>query len=221
MDINDINKLLEASPEGLAYVTSLVEKAKLADELAPKVEEYKTQVTNLESIKTDLVTQRDNLKKKDKTTSENTVDIAKYNALDEQLKAVTEKIAGIEAKSKENEAKAVAATMESINKDLKSAIVSASSTHKAINPGQVFILMQGENLAGVKDGKPFFYKLNEKGQPVDSTAEEATKSYLDKNLHLVGSSGVSGTGNQHTGTGNSTNNKPITRDEARKAFLNG
>lgn len=110
------------------------------------------------------------------------------------LNGLNEKIADLTKRLNDKDEEAKKSAQERLAADLKSAVVSAAGD--ANDPAKVFILMQAEGLAGIKDDKPFFYKLNEKKEPVALEPQEAVKAYLDGNPYLKKSSGTGGSGTQ-------------------------
>ena len=214
----ELETILAATPDLLKTVQDMDVKASKVDELLPKVEAAKKLGEDLEAVKRvnlDLIEQR----KTWKIDKEATVSKPDYNALAEQLDNIKKDLESEKTIRTSKEKEADSARLESLTKDLRSSVISVASTVKAINPQQVFLLMQGEGLIGLKDGKLFFNKLNEAGEATTSTAEEATKTYLDKNKHLISPSGNVGTGNTHTGKADADSDKPMTKEQARRELI--
>lgn len=110
------------------------------------------------------------------------------------LNGLKEQITNLTTQMEEQKAAAAKAQADKAASELKSAVLGAAQ--KAIDPNQLFILMQAQKLVGLKDdGTPFFIKFNAEKQPVALEPSEAVETFLKANPHLEKSSGKGGTGN--------------------------
>lgn len=217
MELEQITELLKDNPDAVTALKGFGEKlAKLPD--------LETKVASLTTIETDLANikkvNEDLLKQKDEWKKGKTGTQAELNALLEKIAASDAKMATFEAdlkKEREEKASALAASRET---DLKAGIVAQGSKMKGLNPEDDFILLKAKGLIGHDaDGKPFFNKLNDKGEPVKvANVEELMTWYYEKDKTRVGAMGSSGTGGSHTGGGKTEIGTPTSRAEARAAF---
>lgn len=193
MPLKDFQELVKDKPELLKEVEQVFDKAEAAakiqqanqdisrerDDLKGKLATLTTEKSTLEGAKKDLETKLAEAQK-------GTPDQAVLNGLKDQI-ATLQKAVDDE---KADKAKAV---QEQRATALKSAIVSAATN--AINPNQVFALMQAEGLVGINDkGEAFYHKRNDKGEPIALKPEEAVSAFLTSNKHLEKSSGNGGSG---------------------------
>lgn len=215
MEFSELEVTLASNPDALALIKDLELKASEVKNIKETLSQRENDIKAINAIKEDLLNQ----KKAWKIDKEATVSKPDYNALAEQLDNIKKDLESEKTIRTSKEKEADSARLESLTKDLRSSVISVASTVKAINPQQVFLLMQGEGLIGLKDGKLFFNKLNEAGEATTSTAEEATKTYLDKNKHLISPSGNVGTGNTHTGKADADSDKPMTKEQARRELM--
>lgn len=194
MPLQDFRELVKDKPELLKEVEQVFGKAEAAekiqsantdisrerDDLKAKVGTLTTEKASLEGVKKDLELKLAEAGKGAKP------DEAVLNGLKEQIANLQK----TQTEAAEREAKAI---QDKRAMELKSSIISAAG--KAVNPNQVFALMQAEGLVGITDkGESFFHKRNEKGEPIALKAEEAVEAYLSSNAHLVKSSGNGGSG---------------------------
>lgn len=174
-------ELVKADPELLAYVTQIEESASKADKM--------------KTLNDSIVSERDGLKKTIKDLEEktkngtNTVnDDAVLNAMKAKVEELTGKIDGL-VKERDTAVSDKKAT------DLKNSIVSAASTHKALKPDDLFVLMQAKKLVGYDDnGNAFYHKINAAGQPEATTAEEAIKAIKVTDPNYFGAAAAGGVG---------------------------
>jgi len=195
MLLKDLQELLKEKPELLKEVEQVFEKADNAakiqtanqdlsrerDDLKAKLGTAGTEKATLESAKKDLETKLAEAQK-----GAGQMDPAVVRAYDEKIAGLTKRL---------DESEAAKAKEESNRKatELKSSIIAASG--KAVNPNQVFALMQAEGLVGINEkGESFFYKRNEKGENVALPPDGAVEAYLSSNAHLAKSSGNGGSG---------------------------
>lgn len=126
------------------------------------------------------------------------------------LEEKVEKITGdLEA---ERKARAEAESAR-IAESLKSSIISLAND--SVNPNQVFSLMVSEGLVGHAEGKPFYHRLNEKGEKVAADPKGAYEAYTKANPHLLKASGVSGAGSAPSNSGGQTNDGLLDSETAR------
>lgn len=149
------------------------------EDLEKQVREAKATGTSLEAAKKDLEAKL--------AAAQNGIkpDEAVINGFKEEITKLTQRLNDADAEK-------ATALQKQQGTELQNAVLTAAG--KAINPKQVFALMQTEGLVGIKDGSPFFHKLNEQGAPVALKPEEAVESFLKANPHLEKSSGTAGSG---------------------------
>jgi len=181
MSNQDIIEILKDKPELLAEFTLLADAATAKG----KVQEANAAlITERDTLKSSITA----LKEKKANGEASPTDIAVLNSLKERLDAVTTEVKTLKTERD-------TAVAESKQKDLKSAIISAAATHRAMNPEDLFILMAGKKMIGHgEDGKPFFHKINTEGAPVAVTAEEAVVALKTSSPNLFAASGTRGSG---------------------------
>ena len=191
MPIEQILELLKDSPDLIQEVKDHFDRAGALDKVKGANLELTTQRTAWENEKKDLKAQIAAATKGDGTGN------AELNALKEQLATLTADIQAAKATADK-------ATKDKLTTDLRNDIVTAAAP-KSINAGQVFALMQTEGLVGYgEDGKPFYHRVNDKGEPVKAkNAGEAVEAFLKSNAHLEKSSGNGGSGRETKTTGTS------------------
>jgi predicted RNase H-like nuclease (RuvC/YqgF family) len=149
------------------------------EDLEKQVREAKAALPALETQKKDLEARLAEVQKGIKP------DEAVVNGFKEEISKLTKRLNDADAEK-------ATALQKQQSTELQNSVISAAG--KAINPKQVFALMQTEGLVGIKDGSAFFHKLNEQGQPVALKPEEAVESFLKQNPHLEKASGTAGSG---------------------------
>ena len=229
MELKDIETVLAANPDALAFVKGLSEKAALVtpeiEADLPKLGEYKANaakasqyekdIANLKAVNTDLEGQRSKWKEtKGKESPE-------YLALQEQLKANETAIKALQTENETAKANQTKAETDKRDGDLKLTITTAAAKLKANDAEGTFILLKARGLTGFgEDGKPYFYKLNEQGKKVAvANADEMLNAWsVDRKYDFQGS-GKGGVGGKHSSDGD-TKPAPVTSaGEARKGFL--
>jgi peptidoglycan hydrolase-like protein with peptidoglycan-binding domain len=152
----------------------------------------------LETVKkanADITAERETLKNEKKDLAAKLEDAKKGGGATPELRALQEQLADLTQKWNQAEEKATKAERANKAAELKSSVVSAASS--AISPNQVFALMQTEGLVGHgEEGKPFYHRINEKGEPVAAKPDEAVAAFLKSNPHLEKASGSQGSGKQ-------------------------
>jgi len=152
----------------------------------------------LEKVKqanADLTGQRSTWESEKKDLTTKLAEATKTGGATPELRALQEQLAAVQAEmksAKDAEAKAVG---EKRVTDLKNSVVGAATS--AISPNQVYALMQTDGLVGHgEDGKAFYHRINERGEPVAAKPDEAVAAFLKSNPHLERASGTQGSGQQ-------------------------
>jgi hypothetical protein len=223
MDFAQLQELVKDNADAVTFVKEFAGKlpdmeAKLA--LLPDLEakvagatKLETDIANLKSINADLEGQKANWKKGQTGTQ------AEFNALKEQIAANEAATKALNEKLTNAEKEALAAKSQQRESDLKAAVVASASKLKGREPDDDFILLKAKGLTGLDaDGKPFYNKLNEQGQPVKlNSADELMTWYYTRDQSRVSGSGIGGAGGEHLG-GGSVAVIPNSREQARAGF---
>jgi hypothetical protein len=174
-----------------------------------------TDFATIKANNADLVKQRDAWKAGGK--GENSPEML---ALKEQIEAGQKTLKEITDKMTTAEKEAADAKAQKLETDLRASVLSAAGKNKATEPEDIYILLRGRGLVGHgEDGKPFYYKTNEKGEKVAvASAEEQAAWLATARKDLFQGSGVGGVGGDHRG-GDANTNGAVTQKTARAAFL--
>lgn len=183
-------------------IEQLREVLKENPDLLKEVEDAYDKAGALEKVKlanADLAKERDELKGREKDLKTQIAAAKAEGVSLADLTALKDELATVQAEIKTAREERERAVTERLASDLKSSVIAAAG--KAQKPDQVFALMLAEGLVGTKDGKPFFHKLNDKGEPATAKPDEAVASFLKANPHLEKASGAQGSGQQPKQTG--------------------
>jgi hypothetical protein len=223
MDFAQLQELVKDNADAVTFVKEFAGKlpdmeAKLA--LLPDLEakvagatKLETDIANLKSINADLESQKANWKKGHSGTQ------AEFNALKEQIAANEAATKALNEKLTNAEKEAGAAKEAKRESDLKASVVASASKLKGREPDDDFILLKAKGLTGIDaEGKPFYNKLNDQGQPVKlNSADELMAWYYDRDKSRVSGSGIGGAGANHTGGGGESGTIS-SREQARAGF---
>lgn len=207
----DIAKL----PEYKAHSAAMTKI--LADTKAETAEKLLTDFQNIKAVNADLLKQKETWKAEGKGKES-----PEYLQLLEQIEENKKETKAIQDQLKAATEKTTAAETSRRETDLKASVISAAAKHKIRDAEDEFIILKHKGLVGHKeDGTPFYHKLNEKGEKVAVTgADDLMKWIAETNKAKVDASGKTGTGQDHKG-GAGGPEAPKTAAEARKAFLHG
>lgn len=188
MPIEQITELLKDKPD-------LIQEVKDAFDKASATEKVK-------QANADITAERETLKNEKKDLLAKIAAAKGDGSSNAELNALKEDFAKLQSDIKSANEKADKATREKLSTDLRNDVVTAAAP-EAINAGQVFALMQAEGLVGYgEDQKPFFNRINDKGEPVKAKSPgEAVQAFLKSNPHLAKSSGNGGSGKEPVKTG--------------------
>ena len=194
-------------------IEQILELLKDKPDLIQEVNDYVDKAGALEKVKlanADLTTGRTALETEMKSLKASIAAAKSDGSSNAELNALKETLASVQAEMKTAKDQAERATREKLDTDLRNDIVTAAAP-KAINAGQVFALMTAEKLVGYgEDGKPFYHRINDNGQPVKAKSPtEAVDAFLKSNTHLEKSSGNGGSGGQTNKTGASGKFNPM------------
>lgn len=175
-----------------------------------------TDISNVKSVKEDLERRKNEWKAGGKPEES-----PQYLALKEELEATKTKIEGIETREREAGERATAAEAARLQTELKSSVTTAAGKLKANDPDDIYTLAVAKGLTGFNDdGKPFFNKLNDKGEKVAvKSAEEMVTWWSTIRKDLFAGSGVGGTGGKHKSAGEGGGDQVVDRKSAKSSFL--
>jgi len=203
--IDAIGKIdgLEGKDDLIKEVESTYDSAGAKDKVQEANKDLTTQRETWETEKKDLKSQVDTLSGKIKTFEgggdSQTAELkSQLDSAKTQLESLTNRIDS-EKTERQTLARSAKAT------ELKSSIIGAAGSDKAkaVNPNQVYALMQAEGLVSLNDANEPVINRVKDGKTENATADEAVTSFLEANPHLVASSGNQGSGSDNKG-GSST-----------------
>ena len=129
----------------------------------------------------------------------------KSTALQSQLDSANEKLESLTNRLDTDKTERQTLARSAKESELKGSIIAAAGSDKAkaVNPNQVYALMQAEGLVSLDDeNKPIINRVKD-GKKENATADEAVEAFLEANTHLVAASGNRGSGDDNKG-GSST-----------------
>ena len=241
MELKDVETILKDNPEALKVVQGLNTRAAL---LTPEVEAALPKLKDFEAAASTLADLLGKSGAKDPAAL-----IAEHAALKAEKAAMETKLAAIKSGKetpeqlalkeqigtlqkaiddlkKDNETKTANETRAIAEKrqtDLESAIVAAASKANMDSIDEKIIVLKGKGMTGIgEDGKPFFRKVNDKGELVAvKNAEEMIAALALARKDWFKGSGVKGAGGEHRGGGDENKFSPSTHKDAVADFLNG
>jgi hypothetical protein len=198
IDIAKLEAAFKDSPELLAELKSTLETAGNAESISTNNKELAAQRKKMEKDMADLQSKLDEHSKSNKKK----VDPADHAA-------VLERMESLEAKLAAADERAIKAEQSAVDKDISNQIIAHATDSN--DPEAVLTLMRAKGLVGVNEGKTFFHKLDDKGNPVSADPKAAVAAFLEKNTYLRKSSGTQGAGTAGSNSpfARSTNADPL------------
>jgi len=184
MPKEQILEMLKDNPDFIQEINDAFGKAEALEKVKQANAEIIAERETLKNDKRDLQAKIANAQKDSGSGN------AELNALKEQLAAVQGEIQA--AKSEADKARS-----EKRDTDLKNSVVGLEvAAKRSYNPNQLFTVMLADGLVGHgEDGKPYYHRINDKGEPVKAKSpEEAIDAFLKLNPHMEKSSGAQGSG---------------------------
>jgi chromosome segregation ATPase len=191
---------LEGKEDLVKEVESTYDAAGAKEKVQEANKDLTTQRETWESEKKDLKGQIGTLESKIKTLEGGGDN--KTAELQAQLDKAKGELEALTNRMDTEKAEAQKAKRDAKVNELKSSIVgvAGSDKGKAVNPNQVYALMEAEGLVSLNDKNEPIYNRIKDGKTETATAEEAVLSFLEANPHLVASSGKQGSGEGAKGT---------------------